>query len=129
MSLEKITIPDLGDSEDVEVIEILVSVGDEIQENNSLLVLETDKAAMEIPATSAGIVKEVLVKVGDTVNQGHEIVVVESAAGTSASVDAKAATHTEPTAEKVIEETEEKVEEKKIEKTIDQLIRIIYCRY
>jgi len=116
VSLEKITIPDLGDSEDVEVIEILVSVGDEIQENNSLLVLETDKAAMEIPATSAGIVKEVLVKVGDTVNQGHEIVVVESAAGTSASVDAKAATHTEPTAEKVIEETEEKVEEKKIEK-------------
>ena len=117
MSLEKITIPDLGDSEDVEVIEILVSAGDEIQENDSLLVLETDKAAMEIPATSAGIVKEVLVKVGDTVNQGHEIIIVESAAGTSASEDAKAATHTEPTTEQVTEEkVAAKVEEKKIEK-------------
>lgn len=117
MSLEKITIPDLGDSEDVEVIEILVSAGDEIQENDSLLVLETDKAAMEIPATSAGIVKEVLMKVGDTVNQGHEIIIVESAAATSASEDAKAATHTEPTTEQVTEEkVAAKVEEKKIEK-------------
>ena len=79
MPLEKVAIPDLGDSEDVEVIEVLVSPGDEIQENDSLLVLETDKAAMEIPATSAGVVKEVLVKVGDTVNQGHEIIVLESA--------------------------------------------------
>lgn len=84
MSLEKITIPDLGDSEDVEVIEILVSPGDEIQENDSLLVLETDKAAMEIPSTSTGLVKEVLVKVGDIVNQGHEIVVLESAGSTDA---------------------------------------------
>ena len=83
MSLEKITIPDLGDSEDVEVIEVLVSPGDEIQENDSLLVLETDKAAMEIPATSAGVVKEVLVKVGETVNQGHEIIILESAGGAS----------------------------------------------
>lgn len=87
MSLEKITIPDLGDSADVEVIEILVSPGDEIQENDSLLVLETDKAAMEIPATSAGVVKEVLVKVGDTVNQGHEIIVIESVDTVSADDD------------------------------------------
>ncbi len=79
MALEKITIPDLGDSKDVEVIEILVSPGDEIQENDSLLTLETDKAAMEIPSTSAGIVKEILVKVGDTVNQGDEFIVLESA--------------------------------------------------
>jgi len=84
VSLEKITIPDLGDSEDVEVIEILVSPGDEIQENDSLLVLETDKAAMEIPSTSTGLVKEVLVKVGDIVNQGHEIVVLESVGSTDA---------------------------------------------
>ena len=89
MSLEKITIPDLGDSEDVEVIEILVSPGDEIQENDSLLVLETDKAAMEIPVPSAGVVKEVLVKVGDTVNQGHEIIVLESAGIDSSSDNSK----------------------------------------
>lgn len=83
MSLEKLTIPDLGDSEAVEVIEVLVSPGDDIQENDSLVVLETDKAAMEIPATSAGTVKEVLVKVGDTVSQGDEIVVLETAARAS----------------------------------------------
>ncbi len=82
MALEKLTIPDLGDSQDVEVIEVLVSAGDEVQENDSLLTLETDKAAMEIPASSAGIVKEVLVKVGDTVNQGDEFIVLE--AGSSA---------------------------------------------
>lgn len=78
MALEKLTIPDLGDSQDVEVIEVLVSAGDEVQENDSLLTLETDKAAMEIPASSAGIVKEVLVKVGDTVNQGDEFIVLEA---------------------------------------------------
>ena len=109
MSLEKITIPDLGDSADVEVIEILVSPGDEIQENDSLLVLETDKAAMEIPATSAGVVKEVLVKVGDTVNQGHEIIVIESVGSVSADDDSD-----KDSAEKVKEtavESEAKVEQ------------------
>lgn len=84
MALEKITIPDLGDSKDVEVIEILVSPGDEIQENDSLLTLETDKAAMEIPSTSAGTVKEILVKVGDTVNQGDAFIVLESVGETKA---------------------------------------------
>tara|TARA_R110000824_G_scaffold7892_3_gene35735 strand:+ start:85911 stop:87662 length:1752 start_codon:yes stop_codon:yes gene_type:complete len=83
VALAKISIPDLGESEAVEVIEVLVSPGDEIQENDSLLVLETDKAAMEIPATSAGIVKEVLVKVGDMVSQGDEIVVLESVTGSA----------------------------------------------
>lgn len=107
MSLEKITIPDLGDSEDVEVIEILVSPGDEIQENDSLLVLETDKAAMEIPATSAGVVKEVLVKVGDTVNQGHEIIVLESAGAATEEPDTKPA-EAEKAEELQVEEVHEK---------------------
>ncbi len=98
MSLEKIIIPDLGDSEDVEVIEILVSPGDEIQENDSILVLETDKAAMEIPSTGAGVIKEVLVKVGDTVNQGHEIIVLETISGDSTKAE--------------VEETPEKTPEK-----------------
>jgi pyruvate dehydrogenase E2 component (dihydrolipoamide acetyltransferase) len=89
VALEKLTIPDLGDSQDVEVIEVLVSAGDEVQENDSLLTLETDKAAMEIPSSCAGIVKEVLLKVGDTVNQGDEFIVLEavSNSATSASQD------------------------------------------
>ncbi len=106
MSLEKITIPDLGDSEDVEVIEILVSPGDEIQENDSLLVLETDKAAMEIPATSAGVVKEVLVKVGNTVNQGHAIIVLESVGIDSSSDNSKENVNAELDAESSNEEVE-----------------------
>ncbi|MDG2091166.1 MAG: dihydrolipoyllysine-residue acetyltransferase [Gammaproteobacteria bacterium] len=108
MSLEKITIPDLGDSEDVEVIEVLVSPGDEIQENDSLLVLETDKAAMEIPATSAGVVKEVLVKVGETVNQGHEIIILEIAGGASKEqINAKPAEAEEVEVEVQAETTQE----------------------
>jgi pyruvate dehydrogenase E2 component (dihydrolipoamide acetyltransferase) len=109
VSLEKITIPDLGDSEDVEVIEILVSPGDEIQENDSLLVLETDKAAMEIPATSAGVVKEVLVKVGDTVNQGHEIIVIDGLSSDSS----KDSPGSEPIAEQKVEQKAEQNAEEK----------------
>ncbi|HCL73041.1 MAG TPA: hypothetical protein DIC58_09410, partial [Gammaproteobacteria bacterium] len=54
MAIEKITVPDLGDAADVEIIELLVAVGDTVAENDSLMVLESDKAAMEIPAPMAG---------------------------------------------------------------------------
>ena len=60
MSIENIKVPDLGDSSEVEVIELLVSVGQSVEENDSLLVLESDKAAMEIPAPMAGVVKSIL---------------------------------------------------------------------
>ncbi len=120
MSLEKITIPDLGDSEDVDVIEILVSPGDEIQENDSLLVLETDKAAMEIPATSAGVVKEVLVKVGDTVNQGDEIIVIESLAGADTGISPKDSPKSELLTEQKEEQKEEKKEEQKEEHQVEE---------
>ena len=59
MSIENITVPDLGDATEVEVIELLVSVGQLVAENESLLVLESDKAAMEIPAPMAGVVKKI----------------------------------------------------------------------
>jgi pyruvate dehydrogenase E2 component (dihydrolipoamide acetyltransferase) len=106
VALEKITIPDLGDSKDVEVIEILVSPGDEIQENDSLLTLETDKAAMEIPATSAGIVKEVLVKVGDTVNQGDAFIMLESAGESKPAEEKPEEKKTAPEPEQKSEKTE-----------------------
>ena len=57
MAIQNITVPDLGDATEVEVIELLVSVGQSVEENDSLLVLESDKAAMEIPAPMYGVVK------------------------------------------------------------------------
>jgi len=79
VAVEKIQVPDLGTDDAVEVIEVLVKPGDSINENDSLVVLESDKAAMEIPASVGGIVKEVLVKVGAQVKTGADLVVVETA--------------------------------------------------
>ncbi len=77
MPVESIKVPDLGDTKDVEVIEILVKVGDSVQENDSLLVLESDKAAMEIPSPRSGVIKKIIVKVGDEVNKDDEIFSME----------------------------------------------------
>lgn len=68
-----ILVPDIGDSENVEIIEILVSVGDQVSVDDSLLTLESDKASMEVPAMAAGVVESLSVKVGDTVNSGDVI--------------------------------------------------------
>lgn len=77
MPVESIKVPDLGDTKDVEVIEILVKEGDSVQENDSLLVLESDKAAMEIPSPRSGVIKKIIAKVGDEVNKGDEIFSIE----------------------------------------------------
>mgnify|MGYP001474761530 CR=1 FL=1 len=77
MSIENITVPDLGDVSEVEVIELLVSVGQTVAENESLLVLESDKAAMEIPAPMAGVVKSIAVNLGDQVSAGSEMLALE----------------------------------------------------
>ena len=77
MATEKIAVPDLGEATDVEVIELLVSVGQQVAENDSLLVLESDKAAMEIPAPMAGVVKSIAINLGDTVSTGVEILSLE----------------------------------------------------
>lgn len=77
MPVESIKVPDLGDSKDVEVIELLVKVGQTVNENDSLLVLESDKAAMEIPSPRTGVVKSISVKLGDQISEGHEILKLE----------------------------------------------------
>ena len=75
-----VPIPDLGGSKDVEVIEVSVRVGEEIDEEQSVITLETDKASMEIPAGVAGTVEEILIKMGDKVSEGDPMVVIKTAA-------------------------------------------------
>ena len=77
MILEDINVPDLGDSSEVEVIELLVAVGDLVEENDSLIVLESDKAAMEIPAPVGGKVSKIAVNLGDQVSTGSLILSIE----------------------------------------------------
>ena len=77
--IKQILVPDVGEAEDVEVIEVLVSVGDSINADDSLVVLESDKASMEIPSPMAGVVKSIAVKEGDTVDEGSLILELDTA--------------------------------------------------
>ncbi len=74
----EIKVPDIGDSHDVEVIEILVNVGDTIKAEQSLVTVESDKSSMEIPATEGGVVKSLRVKLGDKVSQGSVLLEIEA---------------------------------------------------
>jgi len=85
----EIEVPDIGDFKEVEVIEVMVAVGDTIKAEQSLITVESDKASMEIPASQGGVVKEVKVKVGDKVAKGSIVVVVEGGAQTAAAPAAK----------------------------------------
>jgi pyruvate dehydrogenase E2 component (dihydrolipoamide acetyltransferase) len=77
MSQTQVTVPDLGGIDEVEVIEITIKVGDTVEEEQEILVLESDKATMEVPAPMAGKVAEILVAVGDKVSSGTPVVVME----------------------------------------------------
>jgi pyruvate dehydrogenase E2 component (dihydrolipoamide acetyltransferase) len=96
VAVEKIQVPDLGSDDAVEVIEVLVKVGDTISENDSLVVLESDKAAMEVPSPKSGVVKEVLVKVGDQVKTGAALVSLDIAAGAATAAPAATAPASPP---------------------------------
>ena len=78
MSLMEVKIPDIGDFKGVDVIEVLVKPGDAIAPEDSLVVLESDKASMEVPAPAAGVVKEVRIKVGDKVSEGDLVLLLEA---------------------------------------------------
>ena len=78
MATSKMMVPDMGGAADVEVIEICVAVGDVISEGDSILVVETDKASMEIPASIAGVIKSIALKEGDTCSLGDLMVEIET---------------------------------------------------
>ena len=111
MAIEKITVPDLGDAADVEIIELLVAVGDTVAENDSLMVLESDKAAMEIPAPMAGVVKSIAVNLGDQVNTGSEILSLEVEGAASAEDAKPEASEPEQLAESKSEPTESETQQ------------------
>jgi len=77
-SLVDIKVPDIGDFDEVSVIEVLVKAGDTIKAEQSLITVESDKASMEIPSSAAGVVKEVKVKLGDKVKQGSVVLTLEA---------------------------------------------------
>ena len=84
MSITTITVPDLSGSTDVDVVEVLVSAGDTISEGDSLIVLETDKASMEVPSTHSGTVVSVKINVDDQVNEGDVLLELDTGASVEA---------------------------------------------
>lgn len=79
-----IKVPDIGDYKDVPVIEVLVKVGDQVEKEQSIVVLESDKATMDVPSSHSGIVKEVKVKVGDSISEGAIVLVLEDSGAIAA---------------------------------------------
>ena len=79
MALVEVQVPDIGDFDEVAVIELLVKPGDTVTAEQSLITVESDKASMEIPSSTAGVVKELRVALGDKVKQGSVVLVLEAA--------------------------------------------------
>lgn len=78
MSTVEVKVPDIGDFKEVEVIELMIKVGDTVKVDQSLVTVESDKASMEIPSSHAGVVKEIKVKIGDKIAEGTLLVIVEA---------------------------------------------------
>ncbi|WMW82140.1 dihydrolipoyl dehydrogenase [Undibacterium cyanobacteriorum] len=91
MSTVEVKVPDIGDFKEVEIIEVMVKVGDTIKVDQSLITVESDKASMEIPSSHAGVVKELKVKVGDKVAEGSLVLLVEVSAGATVATPAQPA--------------------------------------
>src|ERR1700674_3100733 len=87
----EVKVPDIGAFKDVPVIEVLVKAGDTVKAEDSLVTLESDKATMDVPSPSAGIVKDVKVKLGDKVSEGSVIVTLEPEAANGGKVPQPAA--------------------------------------
>jgi pyruvate dehydrogenase E2 component (dihydrolipoamide acetyltransferase) len=76
----EVKVPDIGDFTDVPVIEVLVKAGDTVKAEDSLVTLESEKATMDVPSPSAGVIREIKIKLGDKVSEGHVIAIIEAAA-------------------------------------------------
>ena len=75
---QNISVPDIGDFKDVEVIEVLVKPGDQISKNDPIVTIESDKSSVEIPSPAAGEIKDLKVKIGDKVSEGSILATIEN---------------------------------------------------
>jgi len=91
MALVEVKVPDIGDFDEVAVIELLVKVGDTVKAEQSLITVESDKASMEIPSSTGGVVTELRIKLGDKVKQGSVVLMVEATADVAAAASTPAA--------------------------------------
>src|SRR5207344_45721 len=89
MAMVEVKVPDIGDFDEVAVIEVLVKAGDTVKAEQSLITVESDKASMEIPSSTAGVVKEIKVQVGSKVKEGSVVLLLE-AEGAAAAAPAAA---------------------------------------
>ncbi len=106
--LIEVAVPDIGEDGEVDVIDVLVSVGDVIEQEDGLITLETDKATMDVPSTHAGTVQEVYISTGDKVKQGTLVIKLETVGGKAAAKSAEAA----PTAAEKPQEKPQEIPEK-----------------
>src|SRR5206468_6929111 len=88
MSALEVKVPDIGDFKDVPVIEVLVKPGDRVAPEDSLVTLESEKATMDVPAPSAGVVRDLKVKVGDKVSEGTMLLTLDTGEGDAKSSSA-----------------------------------------
>ena len=114
-----IKIPSLGDAENTEVIEICVNPGDSVSSEDSIVVLESEKAAMDVPASQKGVIKKVLVKIGDEVKEGDDFLEIEISEEEIKEDDNDKEAQKD-TQEDDRDEVEEIIEEKKVEESIEQ---------
>ena len=91
MALIEIKVPDIGDFDEVAVIEVMVKVGDTVKAEQSLITVESDKASMEIPSSHAGVVKEIKVALGGKVKEGSVVLMLEVAGAAAAPAPVAAA--------------------------------------
>ncbi len=110
----KIVVPDIGDFENVEIIEILVKSGDKIKKNDSIVTLESDKSSVEVPSTEEGIVENINIKIGDKVSKGDVLISISGEqTKVSDEVIKSSKDKLPPDTEKIIQQAEENLENKK----------------
>ncbi len=118
-TIQDIFIPDLGGDTDVDLIEIMVSVGDVVEVEDGLITLETEKASMDVPTTHAGLVKEILLEVGAKVNSGDLIARIE--------IQGEETSLKEDTEDTKVEENTKRRNKRRSGRKINYCFRFKYC--